>query len=106
MRGWQIVSGIGLALLTGVIGSAAAAPQTSTDWTIPSLEIMKGQDGAPMVLIPAGPFTMGSNDGLPTERPEKIGTLDAYPTDQYEATLHFSRQFLAARKHDPRPTWD
>lgn len=106
MRGWQIVSGIGIALLSGVLVSAAAEPQTGTDGKTPSLEIMKGQDGAPMVLIPAGPFTMGSNDGLPNERPEKIVTLDAYYIDQYEVTLNLYRKFLEAAKHDAPPTWD
>jgi formylglycine-generating enzyme required for sulfatase activity len=59
-----------------------------------------------MVLIPAGSFTMGSNDGLPNERPEHTVTLDAYYIDQYEVTLALYRKFLESGKHDSPPTWD
>lgn len=106
MRGWQIASGIGMALLAGFLSSASAEPQAGADSKAPSLETIKGQDGAAMVLIPAGPFTMGSNDGLPNERPEKKVALDAYSIDQYEVTLSLYRKFLEAAKHDSPPTWD
>lgn len=59
-----------------------------------------------MILIPAGPFTMGSNDGLPNERPEHPVELDAYYIDQYEVTLALYRKFLDSGKHDSPPTWD
>jgi formylglycine-generating enzyme required for sulfatase activity len=59
-----------------------------------------------MVLVPAGPFTMGSNDGLPNERPEHTVTLDAYYIDQYEVTLSLYRKFLNAEKQEPPLTWD
>ena len=57
-----------------------------------------------MVLIPAGPFTMGSNDGLPNERPEHTVMLDFYYIDQYEVTLGFYRKFLESRKREPPST--
>ncbi len=37
-----------------------------------------GKDGAPMVLAPAGEFTMGSNDGGDDEKPVHRVSLDAY----------------------------
>ena len=106
MREWRIASGIGMALLVGFLSSASAEPQAGSDSKAPSVETIKGQDGAAMVLVPAGPFTMGSNDGLPNERPEKKVALDAYYIDQYEVTLSLYRKFLEAAKHDSPPTWD
>lgn len=71
-----------------------------------SFETIKGKDGAPMILIPAGPFTMGSNDGLPNERPEHSVTLDAYYIDQFEVTAGRYQQFIESAKRDLPPTWD
>ncbi|HEX2055761.1 MAG TPA: hypothetical protein VHF07_04670, partial [Nitrospiraceae bacterium] len=70
MVGWRI----GFCILIGLFGSGmlsaaqAAEPQAGQDGQKRSFEVTKGKDGAPMVLVPAGPFTMGSNDGLPNER--------------------------------------
>ena len=84
-----------------------AEPQSSEgSQPISSVEIVRGRDDAPMVLVPAGPFTMGSNDGLPNERPEHSVTLDAYNIDQYEVTLSLYRKFLNAEKQEPPLTWD
>jgi formylglycine-generating enzyme required for sulfatase activity len=66
----------------------------------------KGKDGAPMVLIPAGPFTMGSNDGLPNERPEHQITIDPYYIDQFEVSMTLYDKFLRDANHDSPPTWD
>jgi formylglycine-generating enzyme required for sulfatase activity len=43
-------------------------------------------DGAPQVLVPAGPFTMGSDNGEVDEAPAHTVTLDAFYIDQYEVT--------------------
>ena len=59
-----------------------------------------------MVFIATGPFTMGSHDGLPNERPEHTVTLDAYYIDRYEVTLSLYQTFLEAGKHESPPTWD
>lgn len=69
-------------------------------------DTIKGKDGTTMIVIPAGPFTMGSNEGLPNERPEHQVTLDAYYIDQYEVTLALYQKFLMAAKHEAPPTWD
>jgi sulfatase modifying factor 1 len=84
----------------------AAEPQAGKDGQKLSFEVTKGKDGAPMVLVPAGPFTMGSNDGLPNERPEHQVFLDAYWIDLYEVTLSSYQKFLEATNHNPPPTWD
>jgi formylglycine-generating enzyme required for sulfatase activity/tRNA A-37 threonylcarbamoyl transferase component Bud32 len=42
--------------------------------------------GATMVLVPAGPFEMGSESGYDDEKPVHEVTLDAFYIDQYEVT--------------------
>lgn len=106
MRGQSLLVWAGFILVSGTLALQAAEPQATQNGKGPAIEIKKGQDGAPMVLIPAGPFMMGSNDGLPNERPEHTVTLDAYYIDQYEVTLGLYRTFLEATKHDAPPTWD
>jgi sulfatase modifying factor 1 len=87
-------------------GGLAAEPQAGQNGQHTGVETIKGQDGAPMILIPAGPFTMGSNDGLPSERPEHSVTLDSYYIDQYEVSMRLYGAFLLAAKHDAPSTWD
>jgi formylglycine-generating enzyme required for sulfatase activity len=54
----------------------------------------RGQDGAPMVLIPAGEFLMGSTEGGPDEKPVHRVSLDAFYLDQYEVTNKRFQQFV------------
>ena len=53
----------------------------------------------PMVLIPAGEFTMGTNDRLPDEGPEHKVTLPAFYIDKYEVTNLQYKQFIDATNH-------
>lgn len=59
-----------------------------------------GQDGAPLVLIPAGAFEMGSgeHEGEPDERPKHRVFLDAYYMDRYQFN------WRAANRTDMIPT--
>ena len=93
-------------MFSGAWTVAATEPQAGAGNQPSAAEVAKGKDGAPMVLVPAGAFTMGSNDGLPAERPEHVVTLDAYHIDRYEVSLQLYRKFLVAAKHDAPPTWD
>jgi formylglycine-generating enzyme required for sulfatase activity len=68
--------------------------------------IVKGRDGAPLVLIPAGPFLMGSDEGFPNERPEHTVTLNAYYIDQFEVTAGRYQKFIASARRALPPTWD
>jgi len=70
--GWIIFSAIG--------GSDDEPTPTALPQTITA------SDGSPMVLIPAGPFTMGSDSGGNDEQPVRTVTLDAFYIDQYEVT--------------------
>lgn len=106
MRGQQMMWWTGISLMAGVLCLVVAERQLSEGGNAVSTEASRGRDGAPMVFIPAGPFTMGSNDGLPNERPAHTVTLDAYSIDQYEVTLSLYRKFLETGKQEPPPTWD
>ncbi|MCX8155843.1 MAG: formylglycine-generating enzyme family protein [Verrucomicrobiae bacterium] len=54
------------------------------------------KDGAEMVLVPAGPFLMGSLKGEPDERPPHRVHLKAYYIDKYEVTHEQYARFLQA----------
>lgn len=55
----------------------------------------RGNDGAEMVVVPAGEFTMGSNE-LDGERPPHRVHLDGYRIDKYEVTNTLYKRFLDA----------
>ena len=59
-----------------------------------------GKDGAAMVLIPAGEFTMGSESGKADEKPLHKVYLDAYYIDKYEVTNEQYAKFLNAYGKD------
>ena len=64
-----------------------------------------GKDGAPMVLVPKGEFTMGARDddlnAQEDERPAHAVSLDAFYIDKFEVTTKKYRDFLndTGRKH-------
>ena len=53
-----------------------------------------------MVLIPAGPFQMGSNDNDADEQPVHTVHLDAFYVDKYEVTNKQFKDFV-----DANPSW-
>jgi len=53
-----------------------------------------GRDGAPMLLVPAGEFMMGSNSGDADEKPAHRVSLDAFYMDKYELTTSRYAKFL------------
>jgi hypothetical protein len=52
-----------------------------------------GKDGAPMVLVPAGEFMMGSTEGGSYEKPVHRVSLDAFYLDKYEVTNKLFQKF-------------
>lgn len=66
---------------------------------------MIGQDGAPMVLVPAGEFTMGSNE-VEDEQPIHQVHLDAFYMDTFEVTTSRYASFLKATQLAPPRRWD
>lgn len=67
-------------------------------------EIMAA-DGAPMALIPAGGFTMGTKDGEANERPMHRVYLDAFYIDAFEVTVAKYAKFLAAHQREKPFKW-
>ncbi len=65
-------------------------------------EELIGDDGAPMVLVPAGEFLVGSGDADPlahaTEKPQRTTRLEAFYIDKYEVTNAQYTKFLKAIK--------
>ncbi len=59
-----------------------------------------GNDGAEMVLIPAGEFQMGSNNGDEDEKPVHTVYVDAFYMDVYEVTNAQFKAFV-----DVNPQW-
>ena len=67
-----------------------------------------GADTAPMVLIPAGEFQMGSRYdtiGNDATRPMHVVYLDAFYIDKYEVTVGQYNQFVRATNYTPLPEW-
>ena len=71
---------------------------------IPQVFIAK--DGAPMVLVPASEFQMGSDIGDIDEKPIHKVYLDEFYIDVYEVTNEQYRKFMDATGHEPPLYWD
>jgi sulfatase modifying factor 1 len=62
---------------------------------------LSGRDGAPMVLVPAGEFTMGSEQGDADEQPVHRVFLDSFYVDAFEVTNGRFAKFVAAIQNEP-----
>ena len=62
---------------------------------------LTGKDGAPMVLVPAGEFTMGSEQGDADEQPVHRVFLDSFYLDMFEVTNGRFAKFVAAIQSEP-----
>ena len=60
-----------------------------------------GKDGAPMVLVPAGEFPMGSEQGDDDEQPVHRVFLDSFYLDTFEVTNGQFAKFVAAIQSEP-----
>lgn len=58
-----------------------------------------------MVYIPAGEFTMGSNDWWPKCQPEHKRVLNAFFIDKFEITNKRYKRFIDATKRTPPANW-
>ena len=59
-----------------------------------------------MVVIPAGEFTMGSQDGDADERPAHKVTVDSFSIDVYEVTVGEYGDFLRSGGSHLPPDWN
>ena len=64
------------------------------------------KDGASMVLVPAGRFTMGSNHGNDDEKPQHEVELDAFYMDKYEVTTSGYGRFLESSQREAPRYWE
>ncbi|HEX8203114.1 MAG TPA: SUMF1/EgtB/PvdO family nonheme iron enzyme [Isosphaeraceae bacterium] len=69
------------------------------------LEIVGDRDGAPLVLVPAGTFTMGRDAAARSEGPAHTVTLSAYYIDLHEVTVRQYNLYRTAKalQNDPVP---
>ena len=65
-----------------------------------TLQTIVGNDGAEMVLIPAGEFEMG-HAGNATTKPVHTVYIDAFYIDKYEVTVGQYNQFARSTGHQP-----
>ena len=59
-------------------------------------QAVRVDDSAEMVLVPAGEFWMGSDDGNDDEKPRHRVDLDSYSIDRYEVTNALYKRFMEA----------
>ncbi len=73
----------------------------------PAQPKMNLKDGAAVVFVPAGDFTMGSDKGKKDEQPIHNLTLDGFWIYKYEVTVGQYKKFCAAtgRKMPTAPPW-
>jgi formylglycine-generating enzyme required for sulfatase activity len=88
---------------------SAASPKYAADAEIVIVKPdhrSAGTSGASMVLIPAGPFTMGRDDAAHDEQPSHRVFLDAFYIDSYEVTVAEYATFLTREDADPPLLWE
>ena len=82
-------------------GQPGAVPTTSA-----GQQEVTGKDGAPMAIVPAGEFMMGSNQGDDDEKPAHRVNLDAFYMDTYEVTVGQYAKFLEATGLESPKEWN
>ena len=89
---------IGIFILIVCLGIMAFA---TVSFSAENDKAIKGKDGTEMLLIPAGEFQMGSNDGFrrDDEKPVHTVSLDAFYMDKYEVTNAQYRLFVKETGH-------
>ncbi len=82
----------------GLKNAGAASHHTAP--LAPPVEII-GKDGAPMVLVPAGEFIMGSEKGDEDEAPAHRVYLQAFYIDKFEVTNGRFAKYVEAIQSEP-----
>jgi len=81
------------------VSAPTQAPTESIPISGPPAEIIDSK-GAKMVLVPAGHFTMGTNNGDADEGPSHVVSLDDYYIDKFEVTNALYKVCVEAGKCD------
>lgn len=89
------VAGLLVALVLGAAAVTSPAVESKEGGPGPAQEFI-GEDGAPMRLVPAGKFVMGSPDGQgwADEHPEHQVSVEAFYLDVYEVNNARYEKFL------------
>jgi len=90
-------------IFLGMLYQGCGSEPESEDGKVNVGEII-GNDGAPMVLIPAGEFEMGSNSGSSDEKPVHTVYVDAFYMDVHEVTVGQYKKFINETGHSA-PNW-
>ena len=92
-----------VALLTVMAAAAAALPINRATADVQTW--IRPKDGAVMVSVPAGSFTMGDDNGDDDAKPAHQVTLDGYWIDKNLVTVAMYQKFCTAtgRKMPPEP---
>ena len=98
----------GVIVTTALLGAGVKPGEKPDGSAVPpgKDEQVIGKDGGPMVQIPEGQFVMGSNEGLPNERPEHKVWIDSYLIDQFEVTIKRFSKFMEETRHPAPPLWE
>ena len=102
---WRMHCFLGIALVLGLDFSGMVAMVPSVQQAQGATETLEkiGKDGAPMILIPAGPFLMGvtkwARDGGRDEYPNHEVELPDYYIDKYEITNGRYLEFIRVTGH-------
>lgn len=67
--------------------------------------IINPTDSKEMILIPAGEFVMGSNEGSADEKPPHTVYLDSFYIDRFPVTNAEYKKFIDATKREPPAHW-
>ena len=116
MRALRIIVGVVILELMGVGGAAFALDVSDVvrEWTPEGKKLAAERAKLPahddMVLIPAGPFLMGSDrkidrNAYPAEFPQRKVYLDAYEIDKFEVTTVQYLKYTLAKGFAPLIDW-
>jgi formylglycine-generating enzyme required for sulfatase activity len=86
-------------------GPAPDSQAKPVDQPLPA-SLSSDKDPGTMVLIPAGHFMMGSEEGEDDERPVHTVYLDSYYIDEAEVTCARYGRFLAETGYPPHSLWN
>jgi formylglycine-generating enzyme required for sulfatase activity len=88
------VHGVGAVILFLLIGGCEEQKKATV-----RVEQVNPRDMSRMVLVPAGEFLMGANDGNRDEAPQRKVYVDAFYIDKYEVTNAEYQAFCTATNH-------
>ena len=84
----------------------ASAKTDNTTGDTPKLKKKEISSPDNMMLIPAGEFTMGSNEWWPKCQPAHKVSVNTFYMDKYEVTNKQYKKFVTATKREPPADWD